>query len=696
MKSFLSSLKTWMPLFAGILFSFFNFAAFTQCTGPAFPAPTSIVATVPEAAGYNMVYRLPIPGTDQAWASQADVPYLINNSAALAGMPFSRVAYYLKLESQALGVQWVWVSMDAFTNDVSRIGIPVGDIVYQQQVTNMNVLNYAGVSRTGIAGNLEFWSAAYEPANFAAVPNASNSSYDFGDKISDGTGKFGSFQVHDFNQMQTLLAYNGWATSGFNAEDLGIGNCGFCSQPDYTLTSNAHFYDVKELYIFASIPPYQPGCNSAILILGANGNASLTPSLVTIETVGQCGIESIALSKTNFTCADLGNNMVTLTFTVNGVESTCEANVTVKDMTNPAIQTTGTSLSLGCDPTAAAIEAALGTATATDNCGSPALRVSTSPVIANGNNREQTRTWTATDASNNAVTDSRTVKWTTNCTVVVPHIYSSDVSCNEFNIGAATLLNVCYKAENRKVKKVSPKNFYYYTTVTTPANLGLFNILTIDIVQTKSCANFNLYEIQGNQVRAYDENCKQVANGFEVATGQGKVRIIGATPGKKYIIWVNYETKSLEGSTYSGNTAPVCSNSFVARMSAGLFGLSTVVPLSQATILAKPDCYRNNHDDDHDKFLGSTSIKKADATLELFTAEAYPNPSSGYFSINLSSTNTTPASVKVTDVLGSVVFLSNRVTAKSVLLIGGNWKPGTYFCQVIQGEERKMIRLIKQ
>src|SRR5690606_20267467 len=71
----------------------------TNCGDPAFPAPTEILANVSEAAGYNLVYQLPLPAANQAWASQDDIPYSVNNSASLTGSSFTRVAYYIKLES---------------------------------------------------------------------------------------------------------------------------------------------------------------------------------------------------------------------------------------------------------------------------------------------------------------------------------------------------------------------------------------------------------------------------------------------------------------------------------------------------------------------------------------------------------------------------------------------------------------------
>ncbi|RYF91168.1 MAG: T9SS type A sorting domain-containing protein [Chitinophagaceae bacterium] len=695
MKSFLQ-LPSWRLLLSSIIFSFLHFTSNAQCVLPSFPAPASIVAAVPEASQYNLVYALPIPSANQAWATQADVPYSVNNTAALASRPFARVAYFMKLESIYTGVQWVWVSMDAFTTDVTRIGIPVGDIAYQQNVSNMNVVNHLGNNRTGVAGNLEFWADAYETANSNNVPNASGSTYDFGDQRLAGDVKFGSFQVHDFNAGETLFGYNAWATSSYNYDDLGIGNCNFCTYPDYTFAANTQYYDVKELYVFVSVPPYEPSCNNATLQLNPNGNATLSVADVTSATVGQCGIQNISLSKTSFTCENVGNNAVTVNFTVDGFQTSCVANVTVVDNIAPTLQVSGTTLTLECDPTPAAIEAALGTATVLDNCANATLQVTTSAVTAVGNTRRQLRTFTGKDASNNTVTEIRSVTWTTNCVVDVPNIYPSDVLCSEYNDGAEPLLNVCYKADKRKVKKVSPRNFYYYSTVVAPVNIGWFGIFTVDVVQTKNCAGFNLYEIQGNQVRAYDQNCRLVANGFEAGNGQGKVIILGATPGKEYTISVNYQTNSLEGSTYSGNTPPVCSNNFVTKVTAGLFGQSITVAGSEGTLLAKPDCYddpRNNKGFGAANMVAGDQVEEAVDQLEV---AAYPNPAQSQFNFNIQSNKNAFVTVKVTNATGKVVYTSAKVAANSVLRLGEQWGAGVYFVEILQGADRKVLKVIKQ
>src|SRR6185369_12763710 len=83
------------------------------------------------------------------------------------------------------------------------------------------------------------------------------------------------------------------------------------------------------------------------------------------------------------------------------------------DTIAPVITATGTTLTLGCNPSAAAIDAALGTATASDACGPVTPTASTGTVTATGCSRSQVRTWTATDAcGNNALSVSRTITWT--------------------------------------------------------------------------------------------------------------------------------------------------------------------------------------------------------------------------------------------------------------------------------------------
>src|SRR6185436_232230 len=103
-----------------------------------------------------------------------------------------------------------------------------------------------------------------------------------------------------------------------------------------------------------------------------------------------------------------------------GNSSTASRTITwTFDVTPPVITATGTTVNnanLGCNPTVGAIDSALDTASATDNCGSATATPVTSGVTSSGCSRSQSRTWTATDACGNSATVTRTINWTADIT----------------------------------------------------------------------------------------------------------------------------------------------------------------------------------------------------------------------------------------------------------------------------------------
>jgi hypothetical protein len=78
-------------------------------------------------------------------------------------------------------------------------------------------------------------------------------------------------------------------------------------------------------------------CNPTLTVnLDASGNGSITPAMVNITSTDACGIASLSLDQTAFTCANVGSNTVTLTVTdVNSNSSTCTATVDVFDLVPP-------------------------------------------------------------------------------------------------------------------------------------------------------------------------------------------------------------------------------------------------------------------------------------------------------------------------------------------------------------------------
>jgi hypothetical protein len=195
------------------------------------------------------------------------------------------------------------------------------------------------------------------------------------------------------------------------------------------------------------------GCNPAALPTDASVKAQVTAT----DNCGGTPTINVSHGDGGTACAP------TRTFTVTATDNcsnTSQSKTVVyswkADTQAPVINASGTPSNgvLGCNPTAAQIEAALGTAMASDNCGAPTLGSSTGNVVANGCSRSQIRTWTATDACTNAATPvSRTVTWTVDTTppVITATGTPSDgtLGCNptaaqiEAALGTATAADDC-------------------------------------------------------------------------------------------------------------------------------------------------------------------------------------------------------------------------------------------------------------
>jgi hypothetical protein len=218
------------------------------------------ISNVPETEGWDLVYTLPIPNT-AGFRNSTAVPYSVDNSGAIGY--FDRVGYYLELDT-GTGPQWVYASMDAFTGDRSKIGLPHNvdnPVIWQQTVSNMNVAsNKPGiVTGTGIAtGNVEMWSTNYNQGNAIGIPGASGSAFDFGDGGAGIGAGHGSFQVHNYGAGQTLIGYSDWGGNSPSANsELGIGTntgtvvtpggpVGVGGHPDWTFADSAHLYTAKK------------------------------------------------------------------------------------------------------------------------------------------------------------------------------------------------------------------------------------------------------------------------------------------------------------------------------------------------------------------------------------------------------------------------------------------------------------------
>lgn len=89
-------------------------------------------------------------------------------------------------------------------------------------------------------------------------------------------------------------------------------------------------------------------------------------------------------------------------------------------------------------------------------------------------------------------------------------------------------------------------------------------------------------------------------------------------------------------------------------------------------------------------------LNEADPERMTFV-QVYPNPSTSYFTLNIETFNDKDKiSVRLIDVAGRVVEVRNNLSGSQVLRIGASLKTGFYIAQIIQGNESKQIKLLKQ
>jgi hypothetical protein len=85
-----------------------------------------------------------------------------------------------------------------------------------------------------------------------------------------------------------------------------------------------------------------------------------------------------------------------------------------------------------------------------------------------------------------------------------------------------------------------------------------------------------------------------------------------------------------------------------------------------------------------------------EATPTTFDVQASPNPSTDAFAIRVRSSDSKSAvALRITDLSGRVVLSRPGITSNSTIYVGSELRAGVYFAEVIQGMERRVVRLLK-
>ncbi|WP_422355942.1 collagen-binding domain-containing protein [Roseivirga pacifica] len=158
--------------------------------------------------------------------------------------------------------------------------------------------------------------------------------------------------------------------------------------------------------------------------LDANGELTISKNDVVEALSDNCSVANVAISKTEFGCAELGANTVTITVTdAAGNTATATSTVTIEDKTAPVITVQNVSLNLDASGNAT-LEVSDVETSSNDNCGI-ASKVLSQTAFDCDDLGTNTVSLTVTDASGNEVIEEFTVTVVDN---IAPNVVAQDVT----------------------------------------------------------------------------------------------------------------------------------------------------------------------------------------------------------------------------------------------------------------------------
>ena len=93
---------------------------------------------------------------------------------------------------------------------------------------------------------------------------------------------------------------------------------------------------------------------------------------------------------------------------------------------------------------------------------------------------------------------------------------------------------------------------------------------------------------------------------------------------------------------------------------------------------------------------GSRSITSNGPIVgESFKVAVLPNPSKTSFTLSIESNNELPVNIRILDAQGREVNRLGNISANTIINVGGKLNTGFYLAEIVQGNERKIIKLVK-
>ncbi len=346
--------------------------------------------------------------------------------------------------------------------------------------------------------------------------------------------------------------------------------------------------------------------------------------------------------------------------------------ITINDNIKPVISDPA-DITVNCG--ASTLPSATGTATATDNCGTPTVTYSD---VQSGN--VITRTWKATDGFGNIATSTQLITIGAVFTASITSVPTN----NTYTGGVPTNLYLGYGAQSTTLQTGSlpsagaPYKYLWSGTYTnklssatsaapvfTPSTSGYYTF-NVTVTNKYGCTSSCSISICVMDIRVPGTNgllvyvCHQVALGY-ITINQSLSLAPNLVP-----LYVSSNPSGNNGTNRLGSCDQSPCNTTIANATGGS---------NQATA----------------KDAETTTV----SSEEDFKVTAMPNPTTTFFTLKIESRYQTPVALRVMDAQGRVVDARSKIGANSTIQIGHNYSSGTYYAELIQGTKRKVVQLIK-
>ncbi len=400
--------------------------------------------------------------------------------------------------------------------------------------------------------------------------------------------------------------------------------------------------------VSADVTPPVVSTQNITVSLEANGSVTINGDMVDDGSFDNCSMVSVVVSPQTFTCANLGQNTVTVQVTdSSNNQSTGTAIVTVVDQTPPVVTCPPNISVTTCGPVSYSLP------TAMDLCSNVTL------VLTSGFNSGQVFptgttpvTWTATDAFGNSAT----------CTFTVT--VQSEISL-------VSIVNEpsCHGDADGFIDLVISGGTVPYTTMWShgggPSNLPAGNY-TVTVLDANGCTLTEDYEITEPDELVFELLGTTPASG-SMADGTISFSVNGGT-GPFSIAWYNG----------SGTLLP------------GFNPLAVAAGSYQATVIDANTCEAQSAVIVVDQLNQAADVALANA-IRLF-----PNPSGGKVMLQLDLPKAERVGAQVFDITGRQLFSipEELVSSKTMQLDFQTFGPGVYWVKVFAGEAVAMRRVV--